>query len=78
MSLETGKKIVDYLISEWELDNPTHYINKNVRCVIFSFIGGEPFLEVELIDNILEYFLMAAKLHTFCLGCLISTHYLTY
>lgn len=62
MSLDTGKKIVDYLISEWELDDPTHYINKNVRCVIFSFIGGEPFLEVELIDDILEYFLIQCAL----------------
>lgn len=58
MSLETGKKIIDLLINQWEEDKEDAFINKSVKSLVFTFIGGEPFLEVKLIDSILEYFLI--------------------
>ena len=47
MSLETAKKTVDYI-----LDNRTFF---NEDRVFFDFIGGEPFLEIDLIDAICDY-----------------------
>lgn len=47
MSLETAKKAVDYI-----LDNPNFF---NEKSVSFDFIGGEPFLEIDLIDAICDY-----------------------
>lgn len=62
MTFEIGKKIVDYLISEYELNNPEHFINRSIRCLVFTFIGGEPLLETELMDKISEYFLTECAL----------------
>lgn len=55
MSFETAKKFIDYIFSE--------KITRE-EGVILGFIGGEPFLEVDLIDRIVEYF----KIRSFELG----------
>lgn len=47
MSFETAKKAVDYILSNRE--------EFNEEAVIIEFIGGEPFLEIELIDRISDY-----------------------
>ena len=47
MTFETAKKAIDYI-----LDHPKYCKEESV---IFDFIGGEPFLEVELIDKICDY-----------------------
>lgn len=47
MSLETAKKAVDYI-----LDNRSFFNEKNV---FFEFIGGEPFLEIDMIDALCDY-----------------------
>ena len=47
MSFETAKKSIDYLLS-----SPKH---SNEEAVVFEFIGGEPFLEIDLIDQICDY-----------------------
>jgi len=53
MSFETAKKFTDMLLRD---DNP--YINtRNSPGLIIEFIGGEPFLEIELIDKITDYFI---------------------
>ena len=52
MSWETAKKAVDYFI-ENEHDELFDY-----ESVVFSFIGGEPFLEIALIDRICDYIKM--------------------
>lgn len=46
MSLETGKKYIDTLFNSY---NKTHY------SVILDFIGGEPFLEPQLIKELVDY-----------------------
>ena len=50
MSLETAKKAVDYV-----LDNRTFF---NEDSVYFDFIGGEPFLEIDMIDQLCDYIKM--------------------
>lgn len=47
MSIEIAKKAVDYV-----LDNPNFF---NEKSVSFDFIGGEPFLEIDLIDELCDY-----------------------
>lgn len=55
MRLEDGKKFVDMLLDGDERING--YINvANSPAIVLEFIGGEPFLEVELIDQIVDYF----------------------
>lgn len=49
MSWETAKKIVDSLFEGKFVDN-------TAPAIILDFIGGEPLLEIELIDKTVEYF----------------------
>lgn len=48
MTFQVAKKAIDYI-----LNNDTFYTKKD--SVIFEFIGGEPFLEVKVIDEICDY-----------------------
>ena len=55
MSFETAKLAIDKLLSGE--DGFGEYINPNeVSAIVLDFIGGEPFLEIELIDKIVDYF----------------------
>lgn len=49
MSWDVAKNAIDYI-----LDNE-HDDNFNQESVVFDFIGGEPFLEIDLIDKICDY-----------------------
>lgn len=49
MSWETAKQAVDYILSD------KYEKIYDFESVIFSFIGGEPFLEIDLIDRICDY-----------------------
>lgn len=51
MNFETAKKFIDLILSD--------QIN-HAAAVILEFIGGEPFLEIELIDKISDYFKLRA------------------
>lgn len=53
MTFETAKRIVDYFIDNKDILFTTDY-------VILDFIGGEPLLELELIDKIVDYFRLTA------------------
>lgn len=59
MSLSTAKKCVDLLFAEDAKHSP--YINEDkTNGIILDFIGGEPLLEIDLIDKIMDYFLATA------------------
>lgn len=49
MSWGVAKQAIDYILDN-EYDE-----NFNQESVVFDFIGGEPFLEIELIDKICDY-----------------------
>ena len=49
MSWDVAKQAIDYILDN-EYDE-----NFNQESVVFDFIGGEPFLEIELIDKICDY-----------------------
>jgi uncharacterized protein len=73
MSLETAKKTIDML---FENDmNDSQYINSiNANALILEFIGGEPLLEIDLIDDIVEYFKYKAVLlnHRWAINYMLS------
>lgn len=52
LSWETAKKAVDYILAH-EHDDAFDF-----ESVSFAFIGGEPFLEVDLIDKVCDYLKM--------------------
>jgi radical SAM peptide maturase (CXXX-repeat target family) len=55
MSFETAKKYIDLIISGEK--GFSNYINpEKSPGIIIEFIGGEPFLEIDLIDQICTYF----------------------
>lgn len=56
MDFETAKKFIDLILTDDETMNS--YINKyNTDFIILDFIGGEPLLEIDLINKIVEYFI---------------------
>ena len=61
MPFSVAKDFIDILLENNEYTQ--QYINTSLcNAIILSFIGGEPFLEVELIDQIVEYFQKATIL----------------
>lgn len=72
MSIDTAKKFVDLLL---EADETNTYINPTISpFIIIEFIGGEPLLEIELIDKIMDYFVEQAfiKQHPWATRYVIS------
>lgn len=56
MTFDIAKRFIDMLLASDERTN--QYITADkVQGVVLDFIGGEPFLEIELIDQICDYFL---------------------
>lgn len=55
MSKEIGKSIID-LLFVIEQDNNNNFISESTQGLILEFIGGEPFLNIEVITYICDYF----------------------
>lgn len=56
MTFDIAKRFIDLILASDERTN--QYITADeVQGVILDFIGGEPFLEIKLIDQICDYFL---------------------
>ena len=55
MSLDVAKRFIDLLLDNDE--NTQQYIDtRSKKAIVIDFIGGEPFLEIELMDQIMDYF----------------------
>ena len=57
MDKETAKKIIDLLFQMYEDNIENAFINKHTHGIIIDFIGGEPFMNIELMDYATTYFL---------------------
>lgn len=56
MSFETGKTIIDtWFKMSKEPNNPI--INNKTKGFVIEFIGGEPFLEIDLIEQLCDYYI---------------------
>ena len=73
MNFETAKIIVDNILDDDSILNKYTDLKKYVA-VSLEFIGGEPLLEIELIQKICEYFIeqAIAKHHRFALNFMIN------
>lgn len=58
MTKEIGKDGVDFLFDQERLAG--YFTKEKSQAIILDFIGGEPLLEIELIDYIVEYFKLKA------------------
>ena len=57
MPFDIAKRFIDMLLS-YKTKEDNEYINQeNSKGLIIEFIGGEPFLEIDLIDQITDYFI---------------------
>ena len=73
MSFEVAKKFADLLISGEK--GFSEYINPEISpAIIIDFIGGEPFLEIELIDQICDYIMaqLIEKNHPWAMNAMFS------
>ena len=61
MTYDTAKKVIDQLLASDEMTDK-YICTKKIKAVIFDFIGGEPTLEIDLIDKIMDYFIERAFL----------------
>lgn len=54
MTKDVAKKAIDLILDDTRMNG---YINsKDTPCIIIEFMGGEPLLEIELMDYIADYF----------------------
>lgn len=56
MTFDVAKQLIDDILLDNDRTNG-YYSSQNSPGVILDFIGGEPFLEVELMDQITDYFI---------------------
>ena len=57
MSKEIGKAAVDLLFKLYDENREDCVINHHTYGIILDFIGGEPFMNIETMDCIVEYFI---------------------
>jgi radical SAM peptide maturase (CXXX-repeat target family) len=56
MSFDTARQLIDQILTDDERTKD-YYSSKNSPGVCIEFIGGEPLLEIKLIDQIVDYFI---------------------
>lgn len=56
MSFETAKAFIELLLEKDNENTKRYYDTWDSKAVIIEFIGGEPFLQIDLIDQISDYF----------------------
>lgn len=56
MTKEIAKQGVDMLFDLYDKDEGI-FINKNTKAIILDFIGGEPLMNIDIIDYICSYFM---------------------
>lgn len=61
MTFEVGKKFIDMLLAADERSNKYITSTESKGCAL-SFIGGEPLLQIDLIDQLTDYFIEQAML----------------
>lgn len=57
MSQDVAKQAVDLLFTMYYEDNKNNFINAGTKAIILDFIGGEPFMNVQTMDYIVNYFI---------------------
>ena len=71
MSFETAKKFIDIMFEDYDREDSYLY---HADGLVVEFIGGEPLLEIELIEQICDYFTWKAitKKHIWAINSIFS------
>jgi sulfatase maturation enzyme AslB (radical SAM superfamily) len=74
MTVDTAKNICDLLFELYDKNEPNAVINHETTGIILEFIGGEPFMNVPVIEQAFDYFLNKcyALNHPWLTACRIS------
>lgn len=56
MSKDIAKRGVDLLFKMWD-ENKGTFINQKTKAIILEFIGGEPLMNIDIIDYVCSYFI---------------------
>lgn len=57
MTKEVAKAAVDLLFKLYDDNDENMVINHHTHGIVLDMIGGEPFMNVEVMDYITEYFI---------------------
>ena len=57
MTKEIAKQIIDLLFRLYDEDKEDAFINHHTYGLVLDFIGGEPFMNIEVIDYAISYFI---------------------
>ena len=57
MTPDIAKQAIDLLFKMYDDNIEDAIINHTTKGLVIDFIGGEPFMNVELMDYILDYFI---------------------
>ena len=57
MTKETAKKIIDLLFKLYDENKEDSFINHHTRGIVLDFIGGEPLMNIDVIDYTMTYFI---------------------
>ncbi len=57
MTKETSKKIIDLLFNMYDENKEDNFINHHTKGIILEFIGGEPFMNIEVVAYASQYFI---------------------
>lgn len=73
MKLEDAKKFIDLLIEESYKEDSFVYVG-HTKALVIEFIGGEPLMEIELIHEIMDYFIYktTSEKHIWSVNFMIS------
>lgn len=56
MTIGTAKKIIDLLFKMYDDNKEDDFINHHTKGIVLEFIGGEPFMNIEVIEYATQYF----------------------
>lgn len=57
MTKEVAKKGIDLLFKMYDENKEEAYINHHTKGIVLSLIGGEPFMNIEVVEYLTQYFL---------------------
>ena len=68
MTKETAEAIINFLFEQHENPHVCSPVKKDTPGVILDFIGGEPLMNIEVINHVVEYFFQSVRRGVIMIG----------
>ena len=78
MTKETAKAIIDLLFKMYDENKPDAFINHTTHGIVLDFIGGEPLMNVEIMEFATDYFLEQCITNGFIISVQVSRQMVFY